>query len=106
MVRLPKLLDTLEELKQVDILNYYLITTKGKGLKQAEEQQVKYHVYKSDAKTGDIILSFLNLQLPNRFWRDTFRASKAKRKIRDNTSYAIGEFIKLMINKIPTVLTM
>jgi 1-deoxy-D-xylulose-5-phosphate synthase len=33
----------------------HIITTKGKGLKQAEEDQVKYHAPgKFDASTGEI----------------------------------------------------
>jgi 1-deoxy-D-xylulose-5-phosphate synthase len=34
---------------------FHIITTKGKGLKQAEEDQVKYHAPgKFDASTGEI----------------------------------------------------
>lgn len=54
---LPKLIETLEQLKHVDGPKLlHIITTKGKGLKQAEENQVKYHAPgKFDATTGNLI---------------------------------------------------
>ncbi|MDY8136860.1 1-deoxy-D-xylulose-5-phosphate synthase [Aquimarina sp. 2201CG5-10] len=54
---LPKLLKTLEKLKSINGPKLlHIITTKGKGLKQAEENQVKYHAPgKFDASTGDLI---------------------------------------------------
>ena len=55
---LPKLLETLNTLKTVDGPKLlHVITTKGKGLKQAETDQIKYHAPgKFDAKTGDLPL--------------------------------------------------
>jgi 1-deoxy-D-xylulose-5-phosphate synthase len=45
----------------------HLITTKGKGLQQAEEDQVKYHAPgKFDAATGEII-SKQEENLPQRY---------------------------------------
>jgi 1-deoxy-D-xylulose-5-phosphate synthase len=53
---LPKLLSELERLKQVKGPKFlHVITTKGKGLQLAEEDQVKYHAPgKFDAETGKI----------------------------------------------------
>ena len=51
------LLTELERLKTIEGPKFlHIITTKGKGLKQAEKDQVKYHAPgKFDATTGDII---------------------------------------------------
>ena len=53
---LNALINELERLKQVKGPKFlHVITTKGKGLKQAETDQVKYHAPgKFDAKTGDL----------------------------------------------------
>ncbi len=53
---LPKLLSELERLKKVKGPKFlHVITTKGKGLQLAEEDQVKYHAPgKFEAKTGKI----------------------------------------------------
>ncbi len=53
---LPKILKELKRLKEKKGPKFlHLITTKGKGLQQAEEDQVKYHAPgKFDAKTGKI----------------------------------------------------
>ncbi len=65
---IPSLLETLEKLKNAagpKLL--HIITTKGKGLKQAEENQVQYHAPgKFDASTGDLI-SKDNAGLPPKF---------------------------------------
>lgn len=54
---LPKLISELERLKKVKGPKFlHIITTKGKGLKLAEENQVKYHAPgKFDKVTGEII---------------------------------------------------
>lgn len=54
---LPGLIKELERLKKVKGPKFlHIITTKGKGLQQAEEDQVKYHAPgKFDAATGEII---------------------------------------------------
>jgi len=54
---LPKLLEELERLKKIKGPKLlHVITTKGKGLKRAEENQVTYHAPgRFDAKTGDLI---------------------------------------------------
>ncbi|OUS01378.1 1-deoxy-D-xylulose-5-phosphate synthase [Flavobacteriales bacterium 33_180_T64] len=53
---LPALIAELERLKTVKGPKFlHVITTKGKGLKQAEDDQVKYHAPgKFNAKTGDL----------------------------------------------------
>ncbi len=53
---LPKLISELERLKKVKGPKFlHIITTKGKGLQQAEEDQVKYHAPgKFDKTTGEI----------------------------------------------------
>ena len=53
---LPKLLSELERLKRVKGPKFlHIITTKGKGLQQAEDDQVKYHAPgKFDKTTGEI----------------------------------------------------
>ncbi len=53
---LPKLIDVLSELKDKKGVNLlHILTTKGKGLKQAEENQVVYHAPgKFDKITGEI----------------------------------------------------
>ena len=53
-----KIISELERLKSVKGPKFlHIITTKGKGLKQAEDNQVKYHAPgKFDAKTGVISL--------------------------------------------------
>ena len=55
---LPKIMLELNRLKAVKGPKFlHLITTKGKGLKQAEDNQVKYHAPgKFDAKTGDLTI--------------------------------------------------
>lgn len=55
---LPKLIKELERLKNEKGPRFiHVITTKGKGLKQAEENQVKYHAPgKFNSKTGDLIV--------------------------------------------------
>ncbi len=61
-------LDRLKTVKGPKLL--HVITTKGKGLKQAEEDQVKYHAPgKFDASTGDLIL-----KTPSKFtkYQDVF----------------------------------
>ena len=53
---LPKLISELERLKKTKGPKFlHIVTTKGKGLEQAEKDQVKYHAPgKFDAKTGEI----------------------------------------------------
>lgn len=61
---LPKVLTELKRLKEVKGPKFlHIITTKGKGLQQAEENQVTYHAPgKFNAKTGDLLPKKDNLQ--------------------------------------------
>lgn len=69
---LPALIRELERLKKVKGPKFlHIITTKGKGLQQAEEDQVKYHAPgKFDAATGEI-LKQSDAHLPPKF-QDVF----------------------------------
>ena len=69
---LPLLISELERLKSVKGPKFlHVITTKGKGLKQAEDDQVKYHAPgKFDAFTGDILPKKIEVQPPK--FQDVF----------------------------------
>ena len=69
---LKALCSELNRLKSIDGPKFlHVITTKGKGLRQAEKDQVKYHAPgKFDAKTGDI-LSKNNDDIPPKY-QDVF----------------------------------
>ena len=69
---LKTLTSELKRLKSIDGPKFlHVITTKGKGLRQAEKDQVKYHAPgKFDAKTGDI-LSKNNDDIPPKY-QDVF----------------------------------
>lgn len=65
----------------------HVITTKGKGLRQAEEDQVKYHAPgKFDASTGDL-LPKSNITLPPKF-QDVF--GKTLVELADQNTNIIG----------------
>ncbi|UPS92865.1 1-deoxy-D-xylulose-5-phosphate synthase [Bizionia sp. M204] len=67
-----KVITELERLKTIEGPKFlHIITTKGKGLKQAEENQVVYHAPgKFDAVTGDIPAKTNTLQAPK--YQDVF----------------------------------
>ncbi|WP_417199284.1 1-deoxy-D-xylulose-5-phosphate synthase [Bizionia sp.] len=67
-----KVITELERLKTIEGPKFlHIITTKGKGLKQAEENQVVYHAPgKFDAVTGDIPTKTNTLQAPK--YQDVF----------------------------------
>lgn len=69
---LPLLISELERLKTVKGPKFlHVITTKGKGLKQAEADQVKYHAPgKFDAKTGELIAESSTIEPPK--YQDVF----------------------------------
>lgn len=69
---LPLLISELERLKTVKGPKFlHVITTKGKGLKQAEADQVKYHAPgKFDAKTGELIAKSSTIEPPK--YQDVF----------------------------------
>ncbi len=104
---LSMLLKTLEKLKTTKGPKLlHIITTKGKGLKQAEEDQVKYHAPgKFDASTGDLI-SKDNTGLPPKF-QDVFGftilelARKNKKIIGITPAMPTGSSLKYMMEEMP-----
>lgn len=84
----------------------HIITTKGKGLKQAEENQVKYHAPgKFDAVTGDLILKSTSGQPPK--YQDVFgytmvELAKTNSKIVGITpAMPTGSSLKYMMDVFP-----
>ena len=84
----------------------HVITTKGKGLKQAEKDQVKYHSPgKFDAKTGDLIPSNSN-GLPPKY-QDVFGetivelAENNEKIVGITPAMLTGSSLKLMMERFP-----
>lgn len=84
----------------------HVITTKGKGLKQAENDQVKYHSPgKFDAKTGDLIPSNSN-GLPPKY-QDVFGetivelAENNEKIVGITPAMLTGSSLKLMMERFP-----
>jgi 1-deoxy-D-xylulose-5-phosphate synthase len=84
----------------------HLITTKGKGLQQAEENQVQYHAPgKFDATTGDVILKFDENLAPK--YQDVFGetildlALKNEKIIGITPAMPTGSSLKLMMDVLP-----
>ncbi|MHA7942234.1 1-deoxy-D-xylulose-5-phosphate synthase [Formosa sp. 3Alg 14/1] len=104
---LPKVISELERLKTVPGPKFlHLITTKGKGLKQAELDQVKYHAPgKFNAKTGDLFAKSKTI-LPPKF-QDVFgytivELAKTNEKIIGITpAMPTGSSLKFMMNEFP-----
>jgi len=101
------LLSELEHLKTIEGPKFlHIITTKGKGLKQAEKDQVKYHAPgKFDATTGDIIAKS-NKNLPPKY-QDVFGLTLVE-LARANTAIVgitpampTGSSLKYMMDEIP-----
>ena len=104
---LPKLIEALLQLKQVKGPRLlHVITTKGKGLRQAEENQVTYHAPgKFDSKTGERI-SPTNQELPPKF-QDVFRhtlvelATKNEKIVGITPAMPTGSSLKFMMEEVP-----
>ncbi|MBT8245296.1 MAG: 1-deoxy-D-xylulose-5-phosphate synthase [Winogradskyella sp.] len=104
---LPKLIVELERLKSVKGPKFlHVITTKGKGLKQAEENQVKYHAPgKFDAKTGELITKSIVTQSPK--FQDVFGqtivelAKQNERIVGITPAMPTGSSLKYMMEEIP-----
>ena len=104
---LSSLLKTLEQLKSTDGPKLlHIITTKGKGLKQAEENQVKYHAPgKFDASTGDLIPKD-STNLPPKF-QDVFGytllelARENEKIIGITPAMPTGSSLKYMMQEMP-----
>ncbi len=102
---LIKELERLKTLKGPKFL--HIITTKGKGLKQAEEDQVKYHAPgKFNAKTGEVIVKS-NKGLPSKY-QDIFGktivelAQKNQKIVGITPAMPTGSSLKYMMEKIPS----
>jgi 1-deoxy-D-xylulose-5-phosphate synthase len=104
---LPALIKELNRLKNIKGPKFlHIVTTKGKGLQQAEENQVKYHAPgKFDASTGEIILKS-EADLPPKF-QDVFGltildlARKNKNIIGITPAMPSGSSLKFMMDEIP-----
>jgi len=104
---LALLISELERLKQVKGPKFlHVITTKGKGLKQAEEDQVKYHAPgRFDAKTGELIAKSQLSEPPK--YQDVFGetivelALKNEKIIGITPAMPTGSSLKYMMDKIP-----
>ncbi|SDR68514.1 1-deoxy-D-xylulose-5-phosphate synthase [Formosa sp. Hel1_31_208] len=104
---LPALITELERLKHVKGPKFlHVITTKGKGLKQAEDDQVKYHAPgKFDAKTGDLFPKETIEQAPK--FQDVFGhtivelAKVNKHIIGITPAMPTGSSLKFMMAELP-----
>jgi len=101
------IIQELERLKKVKGPKFlHIITTKGKGLQQAEENQVQYHAPgKFDANTGEIIPK-LEANLPPKY-QDVFGetilnlAQKNEKIIGITPAMPTGSSLKLMMDALP-----
>ncbi len=104
---LPALIAVLEKLKRIDGPKFlHVITKKGKGLRQAEQDQVTYHAPGAfDKLTGDIIVS-KEENLPPKF-QDVFGktlvelARKNEKIIGITPAMPTGSSLKYMLDQIP-----
>lgn len=104
---IPLLLETLKKLKtKKGPKLLHIITTKGKGLQQAEENQVTYHAPgKFNKQTGDL-LPKSNLFEPSKY-QDVFGetivelARKNKKIIGITPAMPTGSSLKFMMEEIP-----
>ncbi|MDR7208179.1 1-deoxy-D-xylulose-5-phosphate synthase [Flavobacterium piscis] len=104
---LPALITELNRLKKIKGPKFlHIVTTKGKGLQQAEENQVKYHAPgKFDASTGEIHLKSEE-NLPPKY-QDVFGltildlAKKNKKIIGITPAMPSGSSLKFMMDEIP-----
>ncbi len=101
------IISELERLKTIKGPKFlHVITTKGKGLKQAEENQVKYHAPgKFNAQTGDLIVTSETIQAPK--YQDVFghtivELAKLNKNIVGITpAMPTGSSLKYMMDEIP-----
>ena len=104
---LNTVISELERLKSVKGPKFlHIITTKGKGLKQAEEDQVKYHAPgKFDAETGEVYTKSALRQPPK--FQDVFGetlvelARKNEKIIGITPAMPTGSSLKYMMEAIP-----
>jgi 1-deoxy-D-xylulose-5-phosphate synthase len=104
---LPKLISELERLKKVKGPKFlHIITTKGKGLQQAEEDQVKYHAPGKFDKTTGEIHSKSEEHLPLKFqdvfgWTLVELAAANKKIIGITPAMPSGSSLKYMMDAFP-----
>ncbi|WP_417290677.1 1-deoxy-D-xylulose-5-phosphate synthase [Corallibacter sp.] len=102
-----KLIDELERLKTINGPKLlHVITTKGKGLKQAETDQVKYHAPgKFDAKTGELLKKAFINQPPKYqdvFGKTILELAKVNKNIVGITpAMPTGSSLKYMMSEMP-----
>ena len=104
---IQEIISELERLKTVKGPKFlHIITTKGKGLKQAEENQVTYHAPgKFDAKTGNIIVKSEVIESPK--YQDVFGetivelAKQNKNIVGITPAMPTGSSLKLMMDVFP-----
>lgn len=104
---IPRLLKELERLKNMSGPKFlHVITTKGKGLKQAEEDQVKYHAPgKFDKNTGELIIKPNKITPPK--YQEVFGATIIELAEKNDTIVGItpamptGSSLKYMMEKFP-----
>ncbi|WP_416446535.1 1-deoxy-D-xylulose-5-phosphate synthase [Leeuwenhoekiella sp. A16] len=104
---IDKLLEILQVLKKIDGPKFlHVITTKGKGLKQAEDDQIKYHAPgKFDAKTGELKPKSDAVEPPK--YQDVFGetlvelAKKNKNIIGITPAMPTGSSLKYMMSVFP-----
>ena len=104
---IDKLLEILKVLKKIDGPKFlHVITTKGKGLKQAEDDQIKYHAPgKFDAKTGELKPKSDTVEPPK--YQDVFGktlvelAKKNKNIVGITPAMPTGSSLKYMMDVFP-----
>ncbi|MDG1805209.1 1-deoxy-D-xylulose-5-phosphate synthase [Flavicella sp.] len=104
---LPKLIKELERLRKIQGTKFlHIVTTKGKGLKQAEQEQIKYHAPgKFDKLTGEILPKKSENKAPK--YQDVFgltllELAKQNKKIVGITpAMPTGSSLKYMIEDLP-----
>ncbi|WP_445957833.1 1-deoxy-D-xylulose-5-phosphate synthase [Yeosuana sp.] len=102
-----KLISELQRLKTIKGPKFlHVITTKGKGLKQAEEDQVKYHAPgKFDVQTGNVFTKSDLIQPPK--YQDVFGytivelANQNKNIVGITPAMPTGSSLKYMMDEIP-----
>ena len=101
------IINELQRLKSVKGPKFlHIVTTKGKGLQQAEDNQVQYHAPgKFDAETGDVLLKLVD-NLPPKY-QDVFGetildlARKNEKIIGITPAMPTGSSLKIMMDVFP-----
>jgi len=102
-----KLISEFNRLKKIKGPKFlHVITTKGKGLKQAEQDQVKYHAPgKFDAKTGELTIKPSTIQPPK--YQDVFGKTILELALKNENIVGItpamptGSSLKIMMDALP-----